>query len=89
MVGTPTGESDYSAEAVFGRNGLAKVLRSLSEDQRETLRLHFFDGYTFSEISQRTGQPLENVRHHYYRGLEKLRRQMFGNTVPLSKRDGR
>src|SRR6266851_1085887 len=43
MVGTPTAESDYSAEAVFGRNGLNKVLKSLSEDQRETLRLHFFD----------------------------------------------
>ncbi|HET8922527.1 MAG TPA: sigma-70 family RNA polymerase sigma factor [Candidatus Acidoferrum sp.] len=88
MVGTPTGENDYSAEAVFGRNGLTKVLKSLSEDQRETLRLHFFDGYTFAEISQKVGQPLENVRHHYYRGLDKLRRQMFGNDVPLSQRNG-
>lgn len=89
MVGTPTGESDYSAEAVFGRNGLNKVLKSLSEDQRETLRLHFFDGYTFAEISQRVGQPLENVRHHYYRGLDKLRRQMFGNNVPTNQRNGK
>jgi len=53
LVGTPTAESDYSAEAVFGRNGLSKVLKSLSENQRETLRLHFFDGYTFSAIYQR------------------------------------
>ena len=53
MVGTPTAESDYSAEAVFGRNGLSKVLKSLTEDQRETLRLHFFDGYTLSAIYQR------------------------------------
>ena len=88
MVGTPTAESDYSAEAVFGRNGLTKVLQSLSEDQRETLRLHFFDGYTFAEISQKVGQPLENVRHHYYRGLDKLRKQMFGNNVPLNQRSG-
>ena len=82
MVGTPTAESDYSAEAVFGRNGLSKVLKSLSEDQRETLRLHFFDGYTLSEISQELGQTLGNVRNHYYRGLDKLRKQMFGNNVP-------
>ncbi len=61
MVGKSTGESDYSAEAVFGRNGLNKVLESLSEDQRETLRLHFFDGYTLMEISQKLGQPLGNV----------------------------
>jgi len=89
MVGRPTGESDYSAEAVFGRNGLNKVLESLSEDQRETLRLHFFDGYTLMEISQKLGQPLGNVRNHYYRGLDKLRKQMFGNTVPVDQRHGK
>lgn len=82
MVGTPTAESDYSAEAVFGRNGLGKVLKSLTEDQRETLRLHFFDGYTLAEISQMVGQPLGIVRSHYYRGLDKLRKQMSGNAVP-------
>jgi len=85
VVGTPTAESDYSAEAVFGRNGLTKVLKSLSEDQRETLRLHFFDGYTLAEISEKVGQPLGNVRHHYYRALDKLRKQMFGNNVPLGQ----
>jgi RNA polymerase sigma-70 factor, ECF subfamily len=89
MVGTPTAESDYSAEAVFGRNGLSKVLKSLSEDQRETLRLHFFDGYTLAEISQKLAQPLGNVRNHYYRGLDKLRRQMFRNTVPVEERHGK
>lgn len=86
VVGTPTAECDYSAEAVFGRNGLGQVLKSLSEDQRETLRLYFFDGYTLAEISQELGQPLGNVRHHYYRGLDKLRKQMFGNNVPVDQR---
>ena len=86
MVGTPTAESDYSAEAVFGRNGLSKVLKSLTDDQRETLCLHFFDGYTLAEISQKSGQTLGNVRNHYYRGLAKLRKQMFGNTVPVEQR---
>jgi len=86
MVGTPTAESDYSAEAVFGRNGLSKVLKSLTDDQRETLCLYFFDGYTLAEISQKSGQTLGNVRNHYYRGLDKLRKQMFGNNVPLEQR---
>ena len=89
VVGNPTAENDYSAEAVFGRNGLNKVLESLSEDQRETLRLHFFDGYTLFEISQKLGQPLGNVRHHYYRGLDKLRKQMFRNNVPVDQRHGK
>jgi len=78
LVGERMVEVDYCPEAVFGRNGLEKVLGSLSKNQRETLRLHFFYGYTFAEISEQVGQPLENVRHHYYRGLDKLRRQMFG-----------
>src|SRR5580658_8256855 len=78
-VGSPTTESDYSAEVVFGRNGLEKILSSLSLDQRETLRLHFFEGYTFAEISEKLGQPLGNVRHYYYRALQKLRQQMFAN----------
>lgn len=85
VVGIPTGESDYSAESVFGRNGLGKVLKSLTEDQRETLRLHFFEGYTLAEIGKKVGQPLGNVRNHYYRGLNKLRRHMFGNNVSVEK----
>jgi RNA polymerase sigma-70 factor (ECF subfamily) len=81
VVGAPTTENDYSADAVFGRNGLEKVMEALSEDQRETLRLHFFEGYTLAEISQKLGQPHGNIRHHYYRGLAQLRKQMSGSNV--------
>lgn len=79
VVGMPTAASEYSAEAVFGRNGLEKILNSLSVDQRETLRLHFFEGYTLAEVGEKLGQPLGNVRHHYYRGLDKLRKEMVAN----------
>ena len=79
VVGKVTIEDDYSPEAVFGRNGLEKVFAALSDDQRETLRLYFFDGYTLVEISGKLAQSLGNVRNHYYRGLEKLRDQMFAN----------
>jgi RNA polymerase sigma-70 factor, ECF subfamily len=81
LVGNPTAEQDYSPEAVFGRNGLTKVLEALSEDQRETLRLHFFEGYTLAEVGTKLGQPIGNVRHHYYRALQKLRKQIFGRNV--------
>ena len=89
LVGTPTIDSDYSPEAVFGRNGLNKVLDTLSEDQRETLRLYFFEGYTLAEISGKLGQPLGNVRHYYYRALDKLRKQMFGRNVRVAEGNGR
>jgi RNA polymerase sigma-70 factor, ECF subfamily len=85
VVGRPTIDSDYSPDAVLGRNGLDKVFGALSEDQRETLRLYFFEGYTLAEISAKWGQPLGSVRHHYYRALDKLRKQMFGNTVPVEQ----
>jgi|GEM_PF-196516 len=85
LVGIPTTENDYSPEAVFGRNGLEKLVGALSEDQRETLRLFFFDGYTLAEISEKLGQSLGNVRNHYYRALDKLRQQMFGRKVRVSE----
>lgn len=81
VVGFPTIEDDYSPDVVFGRNGLTKVFAALSEDQRETLRLYFFEGYTLAEISEKLMQPLGNVRNHYYRGLTKLRKQMFRSNV--------
>lgn len=81
MAGMSTIEDDYSAEAVFGRTGLEKIVRELSEQQRETLQLYFFEGYTLAEIAEKTGQPLGNVRNHYYRALQKLRQQMFGRKV--------
>jgi RNA polymerase sigma-70 factor, ECF subfamily len=67
---------DESVEAHLGQEGLEKAVADLSEEQRETLRLHFFEGYSLEEIAERAGQSYANVRHHYYRGLEKLRRQI-------------
>lgn len=84
LAGAPTSEHDYSAEAVFGRNGLEKIIGALSEQQRETLRLYFFEGYSLAEISLKTGESLGNVRNHYYRALDKLRQQLFGRKVSAS-----
>jgi len=67
---------DHSVEGLFGRNGWREILDQLTPDQRETLRLHFFEGYTLLEISEKLGQSHVNVRHHYYRGLDKIRKQV-------------
>ena len=69
-------EYDHTVEGLFGRIGWQKVLETLTGEQRETLRLHFFEGYTFSEIAEKLGQSYANVRHHHYRGLEKLRKHL-------------
>lgn len=69
-------EYDQSVEGLFGRNSWHKALETLSGEQRETLRLHFFEGYTFTEIAEKLNQTHANVRHHHYRGLEKLRKRL-------------
>jgi RNA polymerase sigma-70 factor (ECF subfamily) len=72
---------DHTVEGFFGRNGWKKIVEGLTEDQRETFRLHFFDGYTFPEIAEKLGQSYVNIRHHYYRGLEKLRKHADENDL--------
>jgi RNA polymerase sigma-70 factor (ECF subfamily) len=72
---------DHTVEGLFGRNGWKEIVESLTEDQRETLRLHFFEGYTFTEIAEKLGQSFANVRHHHYRGLEKLRKYLADNEL--------
>ncbi len=61
------------------RNGWKKIVEDLTEDQWETLRLYFFEGYTFAEIAEKLGQSYANVRNHHYRGLEKLRKHLAEN----------
>jgi len=65
---------DHTVEGLFGRNGWRKIIEDLTEDQRETLRLHFFEGYTFAEIAEKLGQSFANIRNHHYRSLAKLRK---------------
>ena len=78
--------SERKDEAHFGSlvgNATVRgLLDTLTEDQRNTLSLHFFDGYTFAEIAAKLDQSVGNIRNHYYRGLEKLRKQMFPGKLP-------
>jgi RNA polymerase sigma-70 factor (ECF subfamily) len=67
---------DTSLEAYFGRDELQNAIVEMSEAQRETLRLFFFEGYTLNEIAKKFGQSQGNVKHHYYRGLRKLRQYL-------------
>lgn len=61
---------------------LEKMFGTLSDDQQKTLRLHFIDGYTLDEIAKILGQTKGNIRHHSFRGLERLRKLIFGGDLP-------
>jgi RNA polymerase sigma-70 factor (ECF subfamily) len=77
-----SGEGDAANGRMLVGLDLQKMFRTLSEDQQKTLRLHFIEGYTLEEIAKMLGQTKGNVRHHSFRGLERLRKQIFGSKLP-------
>ena len=70
-----------SGDGLLGREGLQRFLEDLSENQRKTLQLFFVEGHTLGEIATKLNQTRGNVKNHYFRGLEKLRKQIFGNKL--------
>ena len=50
------------------------AFEDLTHVQRQTLEMFYFEGMELREISERLHEPLGNVRHHFYRGLERLRK---------------
>jgi DNA-directed RNA polymerase specialized sigma24 family protein len=75
-------EGDVWTTTLVGNTTIEGLLDTLTEDQRDTLMLYFFEGYAFAEIAEKLNQSLGNIRNHYYRGLEKLRKQMFPGKLP-------
>ncbi|MDE1162169.1 MAG: sigma-70 family RNA polymerase sigma factor [Acidobacteriaceae bacterium] len=55
-----------------------QAISHLTEDQRRTLEMLFLEGAEMSDVALQLGQNLSNVRHHYYRGLRKLRDVLQG-----------
>ena len=75
----PHVEVDRLNERIDGSlraTAIDEAFTCLSEDQRQTLRLYFFEGYALVEIATKMGQSKGNVKHHYFRGLERLRKQL-------------
>jgi RNA polymerase sigma-70 factor (ECF subfamily) len=68
---------ELSIEGIFGKELAARFNARLTSEQRETIQLFFFEGYALKEIAELTGRSLVNVRNHYYRGLERLRKYVL------------
>ena len=73
---------DKSIDGSLESGSLKKAFQALSKNQRQTLRLHFIEGYTLDEIAAKLGQSRGNIKHHYFRGLERLRKEIFGDKLP-------
>jgi len=80
--------SDVRVDSVLAELDLQKMFGTLSEDQQKTLRLHFIEGYTLEEIAKMLGQTKGNIRHHSFRGLERLRKQIVAGKLPGARAVG-
>lgn len=69
---------DDTIEAALGRDVLRRIAESLTAVQSRVVYLVFAEGRTIGEIAALLGQTPGNVRNHYYRALEKMRREVFG-----------
>jgi len=79
--GNGNGGRHCGGDELLENPGLESVFGSLSDDQQETLRLFFVEGYTLPEIAVKLNQTHGNVKHHYFRGLEKLRKHVFNGKL--------
>lgn len=68
---------DRELGAKLNRVQLEKAFEELSDMQRKTLELYFFEGLALTDISNRLNESKANIRHHFYRGLERLRESIF------------
>jgi RNA polymerase sigma-70 factor (ECF subfamily) len=68
--------------ALETRDLLQKGLASLNPSQRTVIERASFEGLSMKEIAEKSGETLVNVRHHYYRGLKKLR-QFIERQAPV------
>jgi len=72
ILGTTDMEREVGAK--LDREHLQRAFEELTEAQRRTIELFYFEGLELREISEKFDEPLGNVRHHFYRGLDRLRK---------------
>jgi RNA polymerase sigma-70 factor, ECF subfamily len=67
-------DMEHEIEMRLDVSQLQCAFEDLTALQRQTLEMFYFEGLELREISERLGEPFGNVRHHFYRGLERLRK---------------
>jgi RNA polymerase sigma-70 factor, ECF subfamily len=56
--------------------GVRRALDALPEDQRRTIELAYFGGFSHTEIAELLGEPVGTVKGRMRLGLDKLRRRL-------------
>jgi RNA polymerase sigma-70 factor, ECF subfamily len=58
------------------RMSLEAAIRELPIDQREVLHLHVFEGRTFQEVAEFSGESINTIASRYRYALEKLKQAL-------------
>jgi RNA polymerase sigma-70 factor (ECF subfamily) len=53
-----------------------EALALLTEPQRRTIEMVHFEGLNLKEVAKRTEESFSSTRHHYYRGMAKLKEHL-------------
>jgi len=62
--------------------GVRSALDTLPDDQRRTIELAYFGGFSHSQIAEILGMPVGTVKGRMRLGLEKMRRQLADTVIP-------
>lgn len=73
LAGPETDDPALTAELSDQRRLIRTALSQLPPEQRETIELAYFGGFTQQEIAERLDQPLGTVKTRIRLGMQKLR----------------
>ena len=68
-----SGEPTRLIVAAEARESVRRAVAELPDPYREVVALRFFADLSLAEVSEATGRPLNTVKTHLRRGLERLR----------------
>jgi RNA polymerase sigma-70 factor (ECF subfamily) len=78
IKGDPATGYYRSLSGLESARAVNEALEHLNDEQRTAIELAHYEGLTMHEIAEFTGDSFHNVRHHYYRGLKKLKSVLSG-----------
>jgi len=72
------GRTTFGLNSPETKELVRQSMRALSNTEKSVIEMACYDGLSMREIAERSGESFANVRHHYYRGLQKLRSLISG-----------
>jgi len=66
-----------------------QALSMLDDRQRRTIEMVHFEGLSLRDVAVQQNETFSNVRHHYYRGLAKLKQHLKSVGQDIAERSSR